>query len=70
MFLVGGGILLHGIPGSDHLLEVLAQQLPWLAQLPEFILNPLVNAVIGLAAGAVLVAAMAVVGKLRAAPAH
>jgi len=70
MFLVGGGILLHGTPGSHHLLESLMQQLPALESVPEFIVNNGVNAVVGLAAGAVLVIVVTVLTKLRAKVAH
>jgi len=70
MFLVGGGILLHGIPGSHHLLEGLLQQLPALASVPEFITNNGFNAVVGVAAGAILVTVATVLGKLRGKTAH
>lgn len=56
MFLVGGGILVHGIPGAEHwqhgVVERLAEQagsvLAWFA-------GPLSNALVGILAGAILV---------------
>lgn len=55
MFLVGGGILVHGLPFLHHLLAVLP--LPWLSGL-------LLNLVVGLAAGAIAVVAMTLGHKL------
>lgn len=55
MFLVGGGILAHGIPPIDRFVQ---------AQGP--LVATLVNAGVGVLAGAVLVAVVTLVGKLRA----
>jgi hypothetical protein len=63
MFLVGGGILLHGIPGGEALVgriaagagEVVATLAPVLA-----------NAAVGLVAGGLLVGAVAATARLRA----
>lgn len=52
MFLVGGGILVHGVPPLQHLLEDLP--LSWLA-----------NAVVGMLAGAIVLAGVTLVQKLR-----
>jgi uncharacterized protein len=52
MFLVGGGILVHGLPPLHHLLQDLP--LSWLAE-----------AVVGVVAGAVVLAGVTVVQKLR-----
>ncbi|WP_458524488.1 DUF808 domain-containing protein [Onishia taeanensis] len=66
MFLVGGGILAHGLPMLHHGIEALAEQA---ADLPSagVVLGPLsatlLNGAIGLAAGAVLVG----IGKATAA---
>jgi hypothetical protein len=67
MFLVGGGILVHGVPSLHHLAEA-ARALP-----PGWLWENLFNAAVGIAAGAVIVAAVMLVGRLRgkpAAPAH
>lgn len=68
MFLVGGGILVHGVSSLHHLSEASAQ---WAAQLPSIgalagALTPaLINAVAGLAAGAALVGLSTVIKALR-----
>ncbi len=51
MFLVGGGILVHGVPLAGHALEAFAAPLGWAAPL---VLN-LGNALAGIAAGLVVV---------------
>ena len=63
MFLVGGGILAHGIPGLE----------PWFHQLtgglgpaPELLLSLLLNGAVGVLAGAAAFAAVAVVRRRRA----
>jgi predicted DNA repair protein MutK len=67
MFLVGGGILLHGFPGSHdalhHLDEVIAP-LP-MAGLLGVIAPMLVNFVVGIIAGAILLLLVTGVGSLR-----
>ena len=67
MFLVGGGILLHGIPGGHdviHVLEEWVHNLP-LATLMEILSGMLLNAVVGIVAGGVLVAIKTVIDKVR-----
>ncbi len=62
MFLVGGGILVHGIPGSHdwvHHLQAMAGAMAFAVPL-------LVNLVGGVIAGAVVLAVVSAVGKLRA----
>ena len=61
MFLVGGGILAHGIPAIGHALQAFAAPLGWLGVL----LFNLGNAATGLAAGLVVVGAHAAVKRLR-----
>ena len=59
MFLVGGGILVHGIPVLHHFIEPRAQQaLGWLW-------SNLFNAGVGIVAGVVVLAAVVAAGKLR-----
>ncbi|MFV8817462.1 DUF808 domain-containing protein [Haliea sp. E17] len=61
MFMVGGGILLHGIPPLGHGVEAFAAQLP---SLPGAILPTLAGVLVGLLAGAVVVAVVTGVQKL------
>ena len=63
MFLVGGGILVHGIPGSHdwiHHLQEMVTAVSWLVPL-------LVNLIGGLVAGAMVLAVVTMVGRLRSA---
>jgi uncharacterized protein len=62
MFLVGGGILVHGVAPLHHAIQHLAQQVaPWGAA----VLPTLADGVVGLAAGLVLVAVLALWQRLR-----
>ncbi|MBA2238256.1 MAG: DUF808 domain-containing protein [Lysobacter sp.] len=69
MFLVGGGILVHAVPVLAHWLEGLVPA-GWVGA----ILLALANAVVGMAVGAVVVAAVMLFNKMRgggqAEPAH
>jgi predicted DNA repair protein MutK len=59
MFLVGGGILVHGIPALHHFIEPYANgSLGWLW-------SNLFNAAVGIVAGIVVLAAVKAAGKLR-----
>ena len=59
MFLVGGGILVHGIPALHHLVEpLLGGSLGWLVSL-------LYDALVGIAAGAVVLAVVSLFSRLR-----
>jgi predicted DNA repair protein MutK len=61
MFLVGGSILAHGIPALHHWAEALAARAgPWHTPV-----GMLVDALVGILAGAVLVAAYVAVRKMR-----
>lgn len=62
MFLVGGGILVHGIPALHHAVEHLAHDLPALL---AWFLPPLTNLVTGLLIGSALVAVHLAVDKVR-----
>jgi uncharacterized protein len=53
MFLVGGGILVHGLPMLDHLIEQLTQPVGGMAAL---VLGALADAVVGIVAGALVLA--------------
>ncbi|ALI08943.1 MULTISPECIES: DUF808 domain-containing protein [Pseudomonas] len=60
MFLVGGGILTHGVPVVHHWIEGVAAS----AGGAGFIVPTLLNAVAGIVAGAAVLAGVMVVGKL------
>ncbi|MBL0918272.1 MAG: DUF808 domain-containing protein [Hydrogenophaga sp.] len=64
MFLVGGGIVLHGLPLLAHGVEAMAETMGWLgAFVPS-----LAGALVGIASGAVIVAVVTLVKRLRGAP--
>ena len=63
MFLVGGGILIHGIPGSHDMLHTVLH-LPIISALPAFLGSSLVNAVVGIVAGGMVVIAVTLVKKV------
>jgi uncharacterized protein len=62
MFLVGGGILSHGFPPLHHAIEVLTQQIASYSGLLAAVAPLLMDALVGLVAGAVVLAAV-VAGK-------
>ncbi|GGO77411.1 membrane protein [Marinobacterium nitratireducens] len=65
MFLVGGGILLHGLPGAEHLQHSLAEQLEASAgTLASWLFGPLSGGFIGLVAGAILVGSVQLGSRL------
>ena len=67
MFLVGGGILTHGLPPVHHAIEHLAQQaaaLPFGAFLSA-ILPPLADGVFGVIAGVIALGAVSVASRVR-----
>jgi predicted DNA repair protein MutK len=61
MFLVGGGILVHGIPALGHGIEEFAATLGWIGSLA----SSLAGALAGLVAGAVVVVVVSLVKRLR-----
>jgi uncharacterized protein len=63
MFLVGGGILVHGVPVVAHAIEAAVQNLPGLAQA---LLPALANGLLGVVAGALVLAAVMLVKRVRA----
>ncbi len=66
MFLVGGGILTHGIPAVHHWIERVAARagdLPWLGGVLEALGPALLNAVSGIAAGAVALGVVSIARK-------
>jgi predicted DNA repair protein MutK len=62
MFLVGGGILTHGIPPMHHAIE---RALHGLSTVPHALGSMLINAAAGLVAGLVVVAVVTIVQRLR-----
>jgi uncharacterized protein len=62
MFLVGGGIIVHGVPALHHLVDGLFSTVPsWVAALGPTV----ANAVIGIVAGAAVLAVVGVAKKIR-----
>lgn len=61
MFLVGGGILLHGFPFGHELMHYSSELL---RHPPELLLSTFVNAATGIVVGALLLAMFSVLGKL------
>lgn len=66
MFLVGGGILAHGLPGVHGF----SQQIEKMEGLAGALLSPLFNGVVGLVAGALILGVFLLVQKARGAKAH
>lgn len=67
MFMVGGGILTHGIPGAHEWIEHLAHGaggLPGLGRFVEALLPTLLDALAGVAAGGVVLAIVATANRL------
>jgi predicted DNA repair protein MutK len=67
MFLVGGGILAHGIPAIEHWSAALAGQAGGLA---GALVPTLVNALVGIVAGGITVALVALARRIGPARAH
>jgi len=66
MFLVGGGILVHNVPALHHAVQALGGEGQW-----GWLVNALGNMVVGIIAGAIVLAAVTGFQKLRGAkPAH
>ena len=63
MFLVGGGILVHGLPTMHHAIENAVQGLGAVAQ---WLLPTLADGLVGVVAGALVLAAVSLFKKLRA----
>ncbi|WOX49830.1 DUF808 domain-containing protein [Aeromonas sp. XH] len=68
MFMVGGGILVHGWPFVHHLIEGAAAavaSLPGMGTALALVMPTLLNALVGVLAGLLLVLAMTLVSKLK-----
>ena len=66
MFLVGGGILVHGVPALNHLIEGMVAQYGVVA---KAVLPTVADGLVGLAAGAIVLAAVTAFQRLRGAKA-
>jgi predicted DNA repair protein MutK len=69
MFLVGGGILTHGLPWLHHHIEALARRagdLPTLGGVLQALAPSLLDALVGVIAGALVLLAVSGVSRLRA----
>ena len=69
MFLVGGSILVHGVPGTHALVEAVshaAQTIPALGGLLAALAPLLIDALTGIVAGGLILGVMTVVRRLRA----
>jgi len=64
MFMVGGGILTHGVPVAHHWIESVAARTAEVAGGLSLIMPTLLNAVAGIVAGAVVLLVVGVAGKL------
>ncbi|MGI3131543.1 DUF808 domain-containing protein [Halopseudomonas pachastrellae] len=68
MFMVGGGILSHGIAVVHHWIEASAAQVsgwPWLGTVLGGLTPTLLNALFGIVAGALILGLITLIGKLR-----
>ena len=61
MFMVGGGILVHGFPFLAHAIEALIANWGWM----KIVASTLIDALAGVVAGAICVAAWTVLQKMR-----
>ena len=60
MFMVGGGILTHGVPAVHHWIETVSQSIGGIT----WLMPTLLNAIVGIIAGAVVLALVSVASKL------
>jgi len=67
MFMVGGGIISHGIPVAHHFIDSLAQSanaVPGIGGMLEMLTSSLLNALAGIVSGALALAGATVVGRV------
>ena len=68
MFMVGGGILSHGLAVVHHWIEASAAQVdtwPWVGTVLGGLTPTLLNALFGIVAGAVILGVITLIGRLR-----
>jgi predicted DNA repair protein MutK len=69
MFLVGGGIVVHGLPGAHHIIESLALRLhavPAVGGVLGWLTSPALNAVAGLVTGGVVLVGVSAAKRIGA----
>lgn len=67
MFMVGGGILTHGIPAAHHLIEQLAvsaSSVPAIGSVLALLTAPVLNGLAGIVAGAVVLALVSIAQRI------
>jgi hypothetical protein len=67
MFMVGGGILTHGIPALHHVIEDIAQGAAGISGIGSILaalLPTLLSAIAGIIAGAIVLLGVSLVGRL------
>ncbi|MDO5101807.1 MAG: DUF808 domain-containing protein [Lautropia sp.] len=70
MFLVGGSIVMHGIPAIHHLVEPLLAQIEAYGGFIQTLASMVADALVGIVAGLIVVAVVTVIQKMRGKPAH
>ncbi|MDO4681272.1 MAG: DUF808 domain-containing protein [Lautropia sp.] len=70
MFLVGGSIVLHGVPAIHHAIEPLLAQVASYGAFVQTLASMAADAVVGIAAGLIVVAVVTLIQKMRGKPAH
>ena len=68
MFLVGGGILVHGIPAAHHLVEAVAHQasaLPGVGGVAGILAPLVIDALVGIVAGALILGVVTLIRRLK-----
>jgi hypothetical protein len=68
MFIVGGGILVHGIPGSHdiiHHAEEIQGQLPHIGHILSAVTPTVINTLVGIIAGGIIFLVISLIGRLR-----
>ncbi|MGZ8173604.1 MULTISPECIES: DUF808 domain-containing protein [Methylobacter] len=73
MFMVGGGIITHGIPVAHHFIEYLAQSasaLSGIGGMLETLTSSLLNALAGIVSGALALAGVTIAGRVYALVKH
>lgn len=73
MFLVGGGIVAHGIPPLHHAIESVVHRVEAIAgvgPLLAFLAEALINGFVGILSGAIILAIITAIGRLRQTKPH
>ena len=70
MFLVGGSIVLHGIPPIHHAIEPLLAHVADMGGLVKTLASMVAEGAVGLVAGLIVVAVVTLIQKMRGKPAH